>query len=558
MNTEEILREYEFQSIKEILSVFVELEEVSGIKVSESQIEQTFMVGKKADEKYLQTITRNVSHKGHNLGKIDIYFSSVPIKQKQFEMFSTLLLEAIFLLILFIGLFVFISKKYAKPIQDLSNIIKHFKIGKPNIPEDPAIKTNIDEIQEIFHNYSKMAREVAKNYSQLEQSNLENKRMTKKLAKIIDLSEKFDKAAEMSEKSFMKQLFRNAFEITPEADYGSVYFYKNGFVEFVDAIGHDIKRLKKLKIPEEFMRKDENGIISDGKNAHVVDFQKKWRALGYENHQDLKALKQASKEYKQTLFFELFFKGELIGGLNLDIAQNSERTFSPESIEALNAFRNIAGAFYKIQHYSKMKETFTRDMMLSIIKMLEIHDNYTKGHSENVATLSSQLAKKLNLSNAEQSQAYWAGLVHDIGKILIPDAILNKDTRLTVKEFEFIKKHPVWGYETLKSFENLSDIAVNVLYHHESWDGKGYPEGLQKNEIPYISRIICIADSWDAMTSKRAYRKPMTFDEAIEEIKKNAGKQFDPEMTGVFLKMMLKESAQKEKKEHSKIAFKVI
>lgn len=553
MNTKEILWEYDLNSLQEVLSAFTELEEVSGIQVTDALLEQTFLMGVKPQLDYLKTATRKIQHNGQYLGQIDIYFSNQHINKTFYEMLSKLVLEAVFLLVLFFCLFYFISKKYSQPIHDLSNIIKRFEIGNPNIPGEQAIKTNIDEIKEIFRNYREMAKEVSSNYSKLERSNIRNNHMTKKLAKIIEISEKFDRATEMSEKSFMKQLFRNAFEITPEADYGSVYFYKNGYVEFLDAIGHNKKILKKISIPEKLMRKNENGELIIKNTIQVVDFQKKWLKVKEEHQQLFDSFQGALMNYKQTMYFELYLDGAPIGGLNLDISEGSDLSFSQESIDAMNAFKSIANAFYKIQHYSRIKENFTREMMLSIIKMLEIHDSYTKGHSENVAMLSSKLAKKLNLSKSEQDEAYWAGLVHDIGKILIPDAILNKQTRLTEDEFEFIKKHPVWGYETLKSFENLSVIASDVLYHHESWDGKGYPNGLKQKEIPLISRIISIADSWDAMTSKRAYRKPLKFEDAIRELSSNAGKQFDPEFTEVFIKMMKQERIKTRKKEKVKV-----
>ncbi|MFW6262863.1 MAG: HD-GYP domain-containing protein, partial [Thermotogota bacterium] len=145
---------------------------------------------------------------------------------------------------------------------------------------------------------------------------------------------------------------------------------------------------------------------------------------------------------------------------------------------------------------------------------------------------------ELNLSPADCKQAYWAGLVHDLGKILIPDAILNKTTKLTQDEFEVIKQHPVWGYETLKNSDRLKNIAELVLHHHERWDGNGYPYRLRGKEIPEISRIITIVDAWDAMSSKRSYREPLDFKAALNEIKNNAGKQFDPVFAGVFIKMM--------------------
>ncbi|MFW6381851.1 MAG: HD-GYP domain-containing protein, partial [Bacillota bacterium] len=165
----------------------------------------------------------------------------------------------------------------------------------------------------------------------------------------------------------------------------------------------------------------------------------------------------------------------------------------------------------------------------------EIHDVYTRGHSQNVAELSREIARELDLSPTDINNAYWAGLVHDIGKTLVPDRILNKSGELTGEEFASIKKHSLWGYQTLNNSEYLQDIAEYVLYHHERWDGQGYPSGRAGEEIPIISRIICLADAWDAMRSRRAYRAPLSYEEALKELKENRREQFDPRVVDAFL-----------------------
>jgi len=176
--------------------------------------------------------------------------------------------------------------------------------------------------------------------------------------------------------------------------------------------------------------------------------------------------------------------------------------------------------------------------VISITQMLEIHDEYTRGHSESVAIFGVQIGKQMGLDRTTLDQIYWTGLVHDIGKILIPEGILNKAGKLTEEEFNIIKQHPVWGHKTLMNSAKLNNLAELVLHHHERWDGRGYPDGLKGEEIPLVSRIICVADAWDAMTSKRSYRKPLSRNEALEEIIKNAGTQFDPTISQVFVCLM--------------------
>ncbi len=190
-----------------------------------------------------------------------------------------------------------------------------------------------------------------------------------------------------------------------------------------------------------------------------------------------------------------------------------------------------------IKKYHKIQEEMQQEIILSIIKLLEIHDSYTKGHSQNVGNLAKKIAVKLSLSDKDIKDAYWSGIVHDIGKILIPKDILNKNGKLTNEEYNIIKKHPKWGYETLVKSNSLKHIAKYVHYHHERWDGSGYPEGKKDNNIPLISQIICLADSWDAMCSTRPYRKPLSRDEALNEVKLNKEKQFAPDIVDAFLQI---------------------
>ncbi|MFA9397395.1 MAG: HD-GYP domain-containing protein [Clostridiaceae bacterium] len=185
-----------------------------------------------------------------------------------------------------------------------------------------------------------------------------------------------------------------------------------------------------------------------------------------------------------------------------------------------------------------IKKNLYKSMILSDIKLLGLHNPYTKQHSENVAHISSKIAKKLEMTDEEIDNIYWTGLVHDIGKILISDDILDKKGKLTNEEYEIVKKHPVWGYETLNTNIDLSKIAKDVLHHHERWDGNGYPHGLKEDNIPYVSRIIAVADTYDAMTSDRPYRGALSHGIAINEIKKNSGTQFDPEIVKAFVEEM--------------------
>ncbi|WP_022855447.1 HD-GYP domain-containing protein [Thermodesulfobacterium thermophilum] len=175
-----------------------------------------------------------------------------------------------------------------------------------------------------------------------------------------------------------------------------------------------------------------------------------------------------------------------------------------------------------------------------LTNLMESKDLHTKYHSEKVAVLSYMVALSLGLPPKLEDLIHIAGHLHDIGKFALPDEILKKPGPLTQQEWKIVKKHPVIGADYLKDiriFQGKGGVIEMVLYHHERWDGKGYPAGLKKREIPLGARIIAVADAFSAMTDKRPYRNPLSFEEALEELKKGSGSQFDPEIVDIFLSM---------------------
>ena len=173
--------------------------------------------------------------------------------------------------------------------------------------------------------------------------------------------------------------------------------------------------------------------------------------------------------------------------------------------------------------------------MNTLSNAVDAKDYYTNGHSIRVAEYSRLLAQRLGLSKERQEEIYYAGLLHDIGKIRVPDSIIKKEGKLTDEEYEYIKLHPVSGYHILKEISASSDIAIGAKYHHERYDGKGYPNGLEGENIPEIARILSVADAYDAMSSNRCYRKALPQDVVRAEIVKGRGTQFDPYIADIML-----------------------
>jgi HD-GYP domain-containing protein (c-di-GMP phosphodiesterase class II) len=174
-------------------------------------------------------------------------------------------------------------------------------------------------------------------------------------------------------------------------------------------------------------------------------------------------------------------------------------------------------------------------MACSLVSLVDLRDSYTGGHSGRVAQYSAGIAVHMGLSDEQIESVVFAGLLHDIGKVGVPDQVLLKQGRLTEAEFDLIKRHPEFGWAALANIEEFEEIGLVVLHHHESFNGNGYPAGLSGNQIPLGSRIIAVADSFDALSTDRPYRTARTRAQAVAEIERCAGTQFDPGVAAAFL-----------------------
>ncbi|MCR5209037.1 MAG: HD domain-containing protein [Lachnospiraceae bacterium] len=179
-----------------------------------------------------------------------------------------------------------------------------------------------------------------------------------------------------------------------------------------------------------------------------------------------------------------------------------------------------------------------KQAITTFTNFIDARDPYTKGHSVRVAIYSKEIAARYGIEGEELNDLYYAALLHDAGKIGIPDAILRKPDKLTEEEYETIKTHTLIGDEILTKFTAIPNIRDGAHYHHERFDGKGFPEGLRERTIPLTARIICIADSFDTMNSHRSYREPYDNDRIIAELESNSGTQFDPELVPLMVDLI--------------------
>ncbi len=348
---------------------------------------------------------------------------------------------------------------------------------------------------------------------------------------MIFLSSKLVESASNNDEKYLSDLLKFSLKVFPEADCGSISLIEEGKIRFIESVGHNLEKLQKLNIKSEYL-------ANSNINTVIIDnlLEKNINRMPYPV---FIGLKKASKPVKQSLISKFKLGDEPLGNISLDISNKKRSEFGDDSKQLIEGISSMISAFFAVKKNLDFREIMQKDLILSMISMLEIYDTYTKGHSENVANLAKKLARNMSLPDETVEEVYWSSLVHDIGKILIPTTILNKPDKLTNSEFEIIKMHPVWGYSVLKKSEELEYISINVRSHHERWDGNGYPDGLAGEEIPLVSRILAVADAYDAMTSDRAYRKGIDRREAVNEIKKSSGGQFDPYVVELFVKMMV-------------------
>ncbi len=204
----------------------------------------------------------------------------------------------------------------------------------------------------------------------------------------------------------------------------------------------------------------------------------------------------------------------------------------------------------RVEVYSSILEELKEDIqeehidvissIKTLIGIINAKDRYTYGHTERVVIYCDTMAEELRLSEEDKKTLKFSAYLHDIGKIEVPQEILNKKMKLTEEEWEYIKKHPIDGAEIIKPVPSLEKVKGIILHHHEKYNGSGYPEGLKGKEIPYLARVLTIADSFDAMTSSRPYQMRKSHEEAFKELRKNKRTQFDPELVEVFIRALLR------------------
>ncbi len=203
----------------------------------------------------------------------------------------------------------------------------------------------------------------------------------------------------------------------------------------------------------------------------------------------------------------------------------------------------LAPESLRIKQLEEQASAFRNSVICAFNQLLDLKDLNTGVHSTRLAEWGMRVGQEFGLEEAALQNLEIAALLHDIGKVGIPDAILRKPGRLDTAEYELMKKHSEYGWAVLRMLPGSERAALDILHHHESFDGRGYPAGLKENEIPIVSRIVCVIDAFDAMVSSRPYRQGLPYEEAVRRLKEASGTQFDPVVVQCFLSFAQAEMA---------------
>lgn len=362
----------------------------------------------------------------------------------------------------------------------------------------------------------------------------------------------FGALAELGSEIVQKQSFQEMMRTSLHLLLGSLAIMRGGVARY-SRFGHELNMLVLRGLGEEFplnlslCYEDERQFLANGLYPIEVSQAK---ALPFFQIYDVSFEKKHIE-----LLIPLVIRDELVGVVILGEKANGEpySTYDKDIICAMCRHigvgiiqRNLMAELERRAEenrklYEELKTTYA-DTVKAFAAAIDCKDKYTEGHSVRVGKYSEIIARELGYSENEVEGVAVAGYLHDVGKLTVERNIINAPYRINAKESAELNKHPSVGYEILLPIQHpYTDVPLAAKYHHERLDGRGYPEGLMDNEIPYIAKIVNLADSFDAMTTDRPYKRRRPANEVIEDLQRNSGKQFAPELVTAFLNGMLKE-----------------
>ncbi len=411
---------------------------------------------------------------------------------------------------------VFEGEELAKVVGTTQDVTQVVMIQK-------ELQRSQDQLKSFNLELESMNRELQDAYKRIDH-------LARTLENMLHLTTQISDTVPGNVTDFLNQLLTISLFLVENIQYAGVFVKEK--TQFV------LQYTRRPKVSRGVLPKVEAALLEPLKN-HLIHIEWDKVVKGSAFDQIKQGLGEYVSDLKESLFIPLTLKQEVYGALSLEALNAYPGRLQEEDKRIAESLGKIGSSFLTLQDALASQDRFQKELILSMIQILEIYDPFTKGHSENVAKYAFSIAQRLKMDKTKAKQLYWTGLVHDVGKLLLPKEILNKPNRLTKEEFETMKKHAEWGSKVLSSSESTRDIARIVLSHHERMDGFGYPEGLQGDLIPLESRIIAVADAFDAMTNDRSYKQKVGITEALQELESCKGTQFDPMIVDLFIQEKL-------------------
>lgn len=364
-------------------------------------------------------------------------------------------------------------------------------------------------------------------YNEIKEKNRLLDLLLDEVYKLLRLSSDIIDSKDHLENDYLIRTFYIAYKLFKDMDAGFAYRVKDGMIELITQDVYDKSMVPYVYETQAILDKDKDNLLV------YDDFKLSLKQI-YGEGFDI--LDEGIYPLKSRIIIALYYQKNESFVIVLD--RFKETFISQTQIERLSYFAKLLDGLYKRNFFILRNTNLKDDVVLSIIRTLELYDPYTKGHSEDVAALSLAIGKALNLDEKALNELYFAAILHDIGKVGVPSSIINKPSRLTKEEYEAVKDHVHYGSDVLNNAASLKPISEIVKHHHEWYNGQGYPSGLSKDSIPLASRIISVADMVSTMATNRPYRPHQTKEIILNELAKYQGTQFDPAITRVMIRLI--------------------
>jgi HD-GYP domain-containing protein (c-di-GMP phosphodiesterase class II) len=364
---------------------------------------------------------------------------------------------------------------------------------------------------------------------EVEETNEKLESMMKSTFDLFKIEEFIDKEQDAYVDTYLINVFNIVLQLFTKIDSGLCLKTDKNDVHFISSQGYEVTSLNTWNVKKDKINWDfDYPVHSQETNLlykRIIDA-------------DYVLFEDTIPSIKESIHFGIPLGNNEFGGISIDIHEGSKEVFTDKDIENISHLQKMLISFYDKNQLSLRNANLKDDIVLSLIRTLELFDQYTGGHSEEVADLSKLIANEMGVPSTDVYNIYWAGIVHDIGKIGVDPAIINKKSRLTLEEYEEVKLHTLHGYSILNRSEDLKEIALLVRHHHEWWNGHGYPDKIKQNVIPFGSQILQVADSVSSMATKRSYSDIKTMNQIKEELILYSGTQFSPKVVEAMINLI--------------------